>query len=42
MWGFANERNRYLAKFLFKIITNPHIASYYNPGGKNSEGKIKN
>ena len=33
-WGYANIRDRKLAQYFFKIITNPRIAYYYN--------KIKN
>ena len=29
-WGFANKLDREMAKYLFKIITNKFIASYYN------------
>jgi hypothetical protein len=29
-WGFSNMRNRHLANYLFKILTNKFIAQTYN------------
>jgi hypothetical protein len=37
-WGLANSRNRPLADYLFKILTNKLIAGYYNPGDRNLKG----
>ena len=37
-WSYANVRNRELGVYIFKIITNPVIAQYYNPGRKNLKG----
>lgn len=33
-WGFANVRNRKLADYFLKVLTNHHIAKYYNKNGK--------
>ena len=38
LWSMANVRDRPLANYLFKLITNTHIAFYYNPNGQNSKG----
>lgn len=38
LWGFANVRNQQLSKHLFKILTNKHIAKYYNPYSKSLKG----
>ena len=36
-WGFANKRDKNLAKYFFQIITNRFIAGYYNKQ-KNGKG----
>ena len=40
MWGFANVRDRALANYFFKLITNSYIASFYN-SVRHKKGKIK-
>jgi hypothetical protein len=38
-WGLANTRNRDLADYLFKVITNHKIAGYFNPKRINRKGQ---
>jgi hypothetical protein len=38
LWGMAIERDRALAKYIFNLITNQNVASYYNSLGNNPKG----
>jgi hypothetical protein len=38
LWGFASVRNRMLAHRIFKMITNPFLASRYNPRRSDAQG----
>ena len=38
MWGFANSKDRQLAKKLFNSITNPVIAKNYKKNGRDRKG----
>ena len=33
-WGFANVRDRALSQYFLKVLTNKHIAYYYNKNGR--------
>ena len=38
MWSMATVRDRNVASYLFKLITNNYIATYYNPKLRNKKG----
>ena len=37
-WGFANVRDRKLASYLFKVLTNEYIAYFYNQDLRSPKG----